>query len=72
MSTRVRSWKYAAVLAAVIGLGAISVVGVNIGRYYYKGQNDAGAHIFYSEDWETVVTMDEVTDVEQTRKDLEG
>lgn len=37
------------------------------------GKDDAGVHIFYSEDFETVVTLDdnEVTDVEQTRKDLE-
>jgi hypothetical protein len=73
MSVRKISWKYAAVLAVVIGVGAISVVGVNIGRYYYKGKNDAGVHVFYSEDLETVVTLgdDEVTDVEQTRRDLE-
>jgi len=73
MSDRSKTWKVAAVLTIVIGAGAISVVGVNIGRYYYKGKNDAGAHIFHSEDWETVVTLDDnqVTDVEQTRRDLE-
>jgi len=73
MFGRKRIWKVAAVLTVVIGAGAISVVGVNIGRYYYKGKSDAGTHIFYSEDLETVVTMDddEVTDVEQTRRDLE-
>jgi hypothetical protein len=73
MSVRKRAWKVAAVLAVLIGVGAISVVGVNIGKYYYKGKNDAGTHIFYSEDLETVVTLDddEVTDVEQTRRDLE-
>jgi acyl-CoA synthetase (AMP-forming)/AMP-acid ligase II len=65
--------KVAAILAIVIGLGTISVVGVNIGRYYYFGRNNDGAHIFHSEDWETVVTLDDnqVTDVEQTRQDLE-
>jgi len=65
--------KLAAVLAVLIGVGAISVVGVNIGRYYYYGKNDDGAHIFISEDRESVVTLDDdkVTDVEQTRRDLE-
>ena len=73
MSSRNRIWKVAAILAIVIGLGTISVVGVNIGRYYYFGTNDDGAHIFHSEDWETVVTLgdNQVTDVEQTREDLE-
>ena len=73
MSVRVKSWKYAAVLAVVIGVGAISVVGVNIAKYYYYGKSDDGAHIFISEDLETVVTLDadKVTDVEQTRRDLE-
>ena len=65
--------KIAAVVVVLLGLGAISVVGVNIGRYYYKGKTDDGHHIFYSGDLETVVTMDdnEVTDVDQTRRDLE-
>ena len=74
MFVRKRAWKVAAVLAILIGVGAISVVGVNIRRYFfYKGQNDEGSHIFHSEDWETVVTLDDnqVTDVEQTRQDLE-
>jgi hypothetical protein len=73
MSVKGKSWKYAAVIAIVISAGALAVVGVNIGRYYYFGKNDDGAHIFHSEDWETVVTLDdnEVTDVEQTRQDLE-
>jgi len=73
MFVRKIAWKVAAVLAVVIGLGAISVVGVNIGRYYYYGKNEEGSHIFHSEDFETVVTLDadEVTDVEQTRRDLE-
>ncbi|MHC4728671.1 MAG: hypothetical protein ACYS17_15740, partial [Planctomycetota bacterium] len=74
MFVRKRAWKAAAVLAIVIGVGAISVVGVNIRRYFfYKGKTDDGAHIFHSEDWETVVTLDDnqVTDVEQTRQDLE-
>jgi hypothetical protein len=73
MSVRKRSWKVAAVIALVIGAGAISVVGVNIGRYYYYGRNDAGDYIFVSEDRQSVDTLgaDEVTDVEQTRRDLE-
>ncbi len=73
MFVRKRAWKVAAVLAVLIGVGAIAVVGVNIGRYYYYGKNEEGSHIFHSEDFETVVTLgaDEVTDVEQTRRDLE-
>jgi hypothetical protein len=71
MFVRKRAWKVAALLAVLIAVGAISVVGVNIGRYYYYGKTDDGAHIFYSDDLETTVIMDEVTDVEQTRKDLE-
>jgi hypothetical protein len=71
MSVKGRSWKYAAVIAVVISAGALAVVGVNIGRYYYFGKNDDGTHIFISEDRESVVTMDEVSDVERTRKDLE-
>ena len=79
MFVRKRVWKVAAVLAVLIGLGAISVVGVNIGKIYYKGKTDDGTHhIFYSEDGEGAlgegfITMDAdgVTDVEQTRRDLE-
>ncbi|MHC4328141.1 MAG: hypothetical protein ACYSWW_08495 [Planctomycetota bacterium] len=65
--------KVAAVLAVLLGIGAIAVVGVNISKIYYYGKNDEGSHIFHSEDWETVVTLDDnqVTDVEQTRQDLE-
>ncbi len=73
MFVRKRAWKVAAVVAVLIGVGAIAVVGVSIGRYYYYGKTDDGAHIFISEDRESVVTLDdnEVTDVEQTRRDLE-
>lgn len=73
MFVRKRAWKVAAVLAILISVGAITVVGVNIGQYFYMGQDDAGVHIFYNEDSESVVTLDddEVTDVEQTRRDLE-
>ena len=79
MFVRKRAWKVAAVLAVVLGLGALAVVGVNIGRIYYYGQNEDGTrHIFYSEDGEGglgkgFITMDAdgVTDIEQTRRDLE-
>jgi hypothetical protein len=65
--------KSAAVIAVVLGVGAIAVVGVNVGRYYYLGQNDKGLHVFVSEDGQSVDTLgpDEVTDIEQTRRDLE-
>jgi hypothetical protein len=76
MSGRSRNWKVAAVIAVVLGLGAISVVGVNIGKVYYWGKSDDGTHhIFYSEgpsgDGFTMMDADGVTDVEQTRSDLE-
>jgi hypothetical protein len=72
MFVRKRAWKVAAVLAVVIAAGAIAVVGVNIGKIYYYGKTDDGAHIFLSDDLETIVTThDEVTDVEQTVRDLE-
>ena len=73
MFVKERPWKVAALVAVVIGVGAISVVGVNIGRYFYMGQDDDGIHHFHSEDSKFVVAMDddEVTDVEQTREDLE-
>jgi hypothetical protein len=68
-------------IAALIclGVGAITAVGVNIGRIYYWGQSpDGTSHIFYSEGGpggadEGFITMDAngVTDVEQTRRDLE-
>jgi len=72
MSVRIKNWKYAAVIALIFS-GVVTVVGVNIGKYYYMGKDDAGVHIFMSEDRESVVTMDnnEVTDVEQTRNDLQ-
>ena len=73
MFVRKRAWKVAAVLTILIGIGAIAVVGVNISKIYYKGKTDDGHHIFISDDLETIVTMDddEVTDPEQTVKDLE-
>jgi hypothetical protein len=75
MFVRKRAWKVAAVLAVVLGLGAISVVGVNIGKIYYKGKTDDGTHhIFYSEGGEdegfTLMDADGVT-AEQAQTDLE-
>jgi len=63
----------------LIGAGAITAVGVNIGRVYYWGTSDDGTrHFFRSEGGEGAlgdgfITMDAngVTDVEQTAKDLE-
>jgi hypothetical protein len=65
--------KSAAVIAVVVSVGAIAVVGVNVGRYFYYGRNDAGDYIFVSEDRQSVDTLgaDEVTDVDQTIRDLE-
>ncbi len=79
MSARGRNWKLAAVAAVVLGAGALSAVGVNIGRIYYRGKTEDGtAHIFYSEGGEgtsgegfTMMDANGVTDVEQTRMDLE-
>ena len=74
-----RAWKIAAAIAIVIGAGAVSVVGVNLGRIYYRGTSDDGTrHIFYSEDGEGALGEGFITtdangarDVEQTRRDLE-
>jgi hypothetical protein len=78
MSARGRNWKLAAVAAVVLGAGALSAVGVNIGRIYYRGKTEDGTSHFYSEGGEGTsgegfITMDAngVTDVEQTRRDLE-
>lgn len=78
MSAR-RSWKIAAVAAVVLGAGAIAAVGVNVGKIYYWGTSDDGTHhIFYSKGGEgtsgegfTMMDANGVTDVEQTRRDLE-
>jgi hypothetical protein len=58
--------------AAVIVIAAGVVVGINIGQYFYMGRDDGGHH-FISDDGQSVVTMDDtdVTDVEQTRNDLQ-
>ncbi len=75
MSVRQRSWKVAAVVAVVIGAGAISVVGVSIGRIYYWGKTDDGTHhVFYSKDASgdgfTIMDANGAT-AEQARTDLE-
>ena len=74
MFVRKRTWKVAMVLAILIGVGAVSVVAVSVGRYYYYiGRNDEGAPIFRSEDFNVTATLDddEVTDVEQAQRYLE-
>jgi len=72
MLDRKRVWKASAVIAVVIGTGAIAVVGVNIGKYFYMGKDDGGHH-FINTDGRSIVTMDDedVTDVEQTQNDLQ-
>jgi hypothetical protein len=79
MSFSVRSSRVAAVIAVVTGLGALSVVGMNIGKVYYWGKSDDGTrHFFYSKGGEGAlgegfITTDAngVADVEQKRRDLE-
>jgi len=76
---RMSTTRIAIAALVCIGAGAITAVGVNIGRIYYWGKSADGTHhIFYSEDGqgalgEGFITMDAngVTDVEQTRRDLE-
>jgi hypothetical protein len=74
------STKRIAIAALVcLGVGALSAVAVNIGRVYYWGKSEDGTRYFFrSEGGEGAlgdgfITMDanEVTDVEQTRRDLE-
>jgi hypothetical protein len=57
-----------------VGLGAVTVVGVTVGRYYmYVGKDDSGLHHFASADGRSVVATDtgDAADVEQTARDLE-
>ncbi len=58
-------------LAACVIIGAGAIAAVTAGRYFYMGRGD-GVHHFISDDGQRVVTMDdeEVTDVEQSKKDL--
>jgi hypothetical protein len=73
------STKRIAIAALVcLGVGAVSAVGVNLGKIYYRGKSADGTHhIFYDEGSQGAsddgfITMDAngVTDVEQTRRDL--
>ncbi len=76
---RMSTTRIAIAALVCLGAGAITAVGVNIGKVYYRGKSaDGTAHIFYSEGGqgglgEGFITMDAngVTDVEQTRRDLE-
>jgi hypothetical protein len=76
---RMSTTRIAIAALVCIGVGAVTAVGVNIGRIYYWGRTDDGTgHIFRSEGGqgalgEGFITMDAngVTDVEQTRRDLE-
>ena len=50
MSVRGRSWKVAAVIAVVIGAGAIATaVGIRIYRHHFEGQGRDGEYIFTTE-----------------------
>ena len=76
---RMSTTRIAIAALVCIGVGAITAVGVNIGRVYYWGKSADGTHhIFYSEGGEGAlgngfITTDAngVTDVEQKRRDLE-
>ena len=50
MSVKFKSWKYAAVIAVVIGAGAIATtVGLRFYRYHFEGQGRDGEYIFTTE-----------------------
>lgn len=72
---RMSTTRIAIVALVCIGAGAISAVGVTIGRVYYWGTSDDGTHhIFYSKgaSGEGFTTMDaNGRTVEQTQTDLE-
>jgi len=73
---RISTTRIAIAALVCIGVGAITAVGVNIGGIYYRGKSADGTHhIFYSKDGQSdgFIQMDAngVTDVEQTRRDLE-
>jgi len=58
MSVRVRSWKVAAVIAVVIGAGALATtVGLKVRKLYFRGTEPDGTYIFSTEP-ETVDTGD--------------
>jgi len=63
MFVRKRAWKVAAVLAVVIGAGAIATaVGLKIRKYYFAGRDPDGTYNFMSE-LETVELEDGRTEV---------
>jgi hypothetical protein len=50
MSVRIKSWKYAAVIAVAIGAGALATtVGLKIRKYYFAGRDPDGTYKFLSE-----------------------
>jgi len=72
---RMSTKRIAIAALALIGAGAITAVGVNIGRVYYRGTSvDGTHHVFYSEgpsgDGFTMMDANGVT-AEQAQKDLE-
>jgi hypothetical protein len=84
MSVRLKSWKYAAVIAVVIGTAALATtVGIKVRKLYFMGREPDGKYIFQTkpetiktEDDRTItnirtVTSHHVDDVEQKIKDLE-
>jgi len=76
---RMSTTRIAIAALVCIGVGAITAVGVNMGRVYYWGKSDDGTrHIFYSEGGEGAlgegfITTDanEATDVDRKARDLE-
>jgi hypothetical protein len=76
---RMLTTRIAIAALVLIGAGVLSAVGVTVGRVYYRGKSDDGTHhVFYSKGGKGAlgdgfIQMDAkgVTDVEQTRKDLE-
>jgi len=58
MSVKVKNWKYAAVIAVVIGAGALATtVGIKVRKLYFKGREPDGTYIFETKP-ETVETED--------------
>ena len=50
MSVRIKSWKYAAVIAVVICAGAIATaVGLKVRKLYFRGREPDGTYIFSTE-----------------------
>jgi len=58
MSVKAKNWKYAAVIAVVIGAGALATtVGLKVRKLYFKGREPDGTYIFQTKP-ETVETED--------------